>query len=307
MNSADYLIHIIKSFGIHIVFGVVIVLSFNFSPAPKEKPEELEVKAIDAVVIDQSALEQQVQQIQKQKADAKAAEEKRVKDLERRAENAAKKLKRLDKEKSASEKAAADSKRKAKLEKAKADKAKKERLKREKEAKSAEDAANKAKAKKEAQEKALAEAKAKREKEEADRKKKEEEARLEKERQEKLAQEKALQEQLLQEQLAIEQSARRKARGKVVLTEVQKYKALISSKIQQNLIVDETMKGKSCRLNIKLAFSGLVTRVKVLSGEAKICQAAERAVLKAETLPVSKEQDVYQQLRDINLTVEPEF
>jgi colicin import membrane protein len=71
--------------------------------------------------------------------------------------------------------------------------------------------------------------------------------------------------------------------------------------------VDETMKGKSCRLNIKLAFSGLVTRVKVLSGESKICQAAERAVLKAETLPVSKEQDVYQQLRDINLTVEPEF
>jgi colicin import membrane protein len=67
------------------------------------------------------------------------------------------------------------------------------------------------------------------------------------------------------------------------------------------------MKGKSCKLNIKLAFSGLVTRVTKLQGEPNICQAAERAILKAETLPVSKEQDVYQQLRDINLTVEPNF
>jgi colicin import membrane protein len=67
------------------------------------------------------------------------------------------------------------------------------------------------------------------------------------------------------------------------------------------------MKGMSCRLNIKLAFSGLVTNVIILEGQNAICQAAQRAVLKAETLPVSKEQDVFQQLRDINLTVEPEF
>jgi len=50
-----------------------------------------------------------------------------------------------------------------------------------------------------------------------------------------------------------------------------------------------------------------VLKVKVLSGDAYTCSAAERAVLKATTLPVSKEPDVNQQLKDINLTVKPEF
>ena len=89
--------------------------------------------------------------------------------------------------------------------------------------------------------------------------------------------------------------------------ELQKYTALIKQKIQQYLIVDQAMKGKSCRLNIKLASNGLVTKVNVLQGDQILCRAAQNAVYKAETLPVSSEPDVLEQLKDINLTVEPEF
>jgi colicin import membrane protein len=78
-------------------------------------------------------------------------------------------------------------------------------------------------------------------------------------------------------------------------------------KIQQNLLIDDSMKRQSCKLNIKLAFTGFVTSVTVMSGEDKVCKAAERAILKAETLPVSKESDVYQEFKDFNLTVEPKF
>ena len=314
MFVRDYLLHLIKSFGLHTLFIIGLIVSMDFTATPEKTEQEPEVSVIDAVVIDESALTQQIQKIKQEQVNKQAAEEKRVKDLEARAKQAQKQLEKINQDKKSSEKAAAKAKEKAQLEKKKAQQATKERLKREKEAAIAKKQAENIKRKKEAEQKALEKAqkeqkaaqalKEKREREEkqaAERKKKE------LERQAELAKQKQLQEKLLQEQLAQEQSARRKARQKVVMTEVNKFKALITAKIQQNLIVDEAMKGKSCRLNIKLAFSGLVTKVTKLSGEPAICRAAENAVLKAETLPVSKEQDVYQQLRNINLTVEPEF
>ena len=310
MNPA-YFIHIVKSFGLHIFFGVVVVLSFNFS-MPTDKPEKApEVSAIDAVVIDQASLDSQISKIKTEKAKQKALEEQRVKDLEARAAAAKKDIEQLDKQKTASAKAAEEAKRKARAEKAKAEQAKKERQKREEEAKRAKKAAADAKRKKEAEEKAAAEAKRKKEAEEkalkeAERKRKEkaEQERKEKERREREAKEKALQEKLIQEQLAAEQARRNIARQKVVMTEVQKYRALIQSKIQQNLLSDDKMKGKSCRINIKLASSGLVLSVKVLSGDDYTCKAAERAVWKATTLPVSKELDVFEEMKDIILKVE---
>lgn len=312
MNLSNYIVHIAKSFGVHIVFGVVLALSFNFAPVTNKDKEEQPV--IEAVVIDQTALNKQVAEIEKKKRQQKEAEEKRVKDLERRAEQAKQKIAQLDKAKSNSEQAAKEAKKLAQVEKEKAEKAKKERLAREKEAEKAKQAALEAKRKKEAEEKAAAEAKAKKEAEEkalkeaeAERQRKLEQERLEKERKEKEAAERAIQEKLIQEQLAREQAARQKARQKHVLTETQKYQALIKSKIQQNLLVDEKMKGKSCRLNINVAFSGLVTKVTKLSGDTVVCDAAQRAVWKAETLPVSKEPDVFQELKDIIITVEPEL
>ncbi|MFT6529989.1 MAG: colicin import membrane protein [Psychrosphaera sp.] len=320
MQVGEYIIHIIKSFGVHIFFGVILALSFNFT-APEKEPEVPEITAIDAVVIDQASLDKQVNKIKQQKLDAKAAEEKRVKDLEVRAEEAKRNLQKLEKQKTNSERAAADAKKKAAeekkkalAEKRKAENATQERIKREKEADKAQKEALAAKRNKEAQEKAAEDAKKKKEAEqkalkeaEAERIRKEEEAKRKKEQEIQEAKEQAIREKMMQEQLAQEQSARNKIRQKYVLTEKQKYTALIMGRIQQYLIVDDSMKGQSCSLNIKLAFSGLVTSVNIISGDNKVCKAAERAVLKAETLPVSKEPDVYQELKDISLKVEPKL
>ena len=136
---------------------------------------------------------------------------------------------------------------------------------------------------------------------------KDEKALKEAERKRQEAKDKAAQEKLLDEQLQAEQAARQQRRNKQVLSEVQKYQALIKQTIQRNLIVDDAMKGKSCRLNIRLASNGLVTQVTELGGNTILCRAAKAAVFKSDTLPVSKEADVYQQLREINLTVEPEL
>jgi colicin import membrane protein len=113
---------------------------------------------------------------------------------------------------------------------------------------------------------------------------------------------------MLQEQLAAESDARRRARAQQAVTEVQRYTAMISDAITRNLIKDEsTMRGRSCRLNIRLASNGFVTSVSVVNGDRAVCDAAVRAVNRAGTFPMSQDPDVYNQLKDINLTVAPEF
>ena len=104
---------------------------------------------------------------------------------------------------------------------------------------------------------------------------------------------------MLQEQLAAEQAARNEVRQQQVLGEVEKYKALIMARIQQNFLKDED-EGKECRLNIRLGFNGLVTQVKSLGGDTLVCEAAMRAVRMADTLPVSPDRDVFEQLKNIN-------
>ena len=88
---------------------------------------------------------------------------------------------------------------------------------------------------------------------------------------------------------------------------MQKYQALIKQTIQRNLIVDDAMKGQSCRFNIRLASNGLVIQVKELGGDPLVCRAGKAAILKAVELPVSDAPDVYEQLRNINFTFAPEI
>ncbi|GEA10314.1 cell envelope integrity protein TolA [Alteromonas sp. KUL49] len=112
------------------------------------------------------------------------------------------------------------------------------------------------------------------------------------------------QERLMQEQLAQEQAAQRARRQKVVLSEVERYTAMIQQTIKRNLYDDDSYSGKRCRLNIRLATTGFVTNIQILDGDAALCRAAESAVRRAEKLPVSDAADVYEQLKNINLIVE---
>lgn len=139
---------------------------------------------------------------------------------------------------------------------------------------------------------------------ELDKKRKLEEQKAEQERQRKEAQRQAELERQKQEQLAQEQAAQRQRRQQQVLTEVERYQALIKQTIMRYLIEDSDFAGKQCRLNIRLATTGLVTKVTVMSGDGALCRAAQAAVLRPDKLPVSAEADVYEELKNINLTVE---
>lgn len=136
------------------------------------------------------------------------------------------------------------------------------------------------------------------------RKEREAAAKAEAERKKKEAAERAEMERIMQEQLAQERAAQQERRRKVVLSEVERYTALIQQTIKNNLYSDDSYSGKTCRLNIKLATTGFVTSIRVLGGNDALCRAAESAVRRAEKLPVSDAPDVYEQLKDITLKVE---
>jgi colicin import membrane protein len=108
---------------------------------------------------------------------------------------------------------------------------------------------------------------------------------------------------LMQEQIEAEQVAQAKRRNQQVLSEVDKYRARITQTIKRYLIDDGSFGDKTCRLNIRLASTGLVTKVTILQGHEPLCRASRSAVLRPDSLPISDDLDVYEQLKDITLTV----
>jgi colicin import membrane protein len=112
---------------------------------------------------------------------------------------------------------------------------------------------------------------------------------------------------LLASQLEEEAEARRAAKRGQILPEKQRYLALIVAKLQQNWFVDDSMRGKECRINIKLAPDGKVTSTTPLGGDYNLCMSAVRAVENAGNFPMSKDPDVYDALKDITPTLRPEL
>lgn len=292
----DFNSALIKSAALHLAIIVAFVVGGFFKPSKPQvmevilnAPTKAEQKSVEAVSVESKAVEKRINELKKQEADKKAAEAKRIRDLERRAANAKKKREE-------------EARRIAKLER--------ERIRKEKEKKKAEAAAREAKKKQQAEQKKAAEAKKKAE--ELAKKRKAEEERLKKAEAKRkadaeAARQKALAEKLMQEQLAAEAAARSRAKQAQVLSEVEKYTALIIAKIQQNLLLEDSMKGKQCRLNLRLAFNGFVTQVEALNGNRQVCDAAIRAVRRADTLPVSKDKAVFDKLKNINLTIQPDI
>jgi colicin import membrane protein len=72
---------------LHVAVGVVLTVSISFTQ-PFEEDVSLDAPIIDAVVVDQSTLENQVKKIKDEQAAQRQKEEQRVKELERRADDA---------------------------------------------------------------------------------------------------------------------------------------------------------------------------------------------------------------------------
>lgn len=114
-------------------------------------------------------------------------------------------------------------------------------------------------------------------------------------------------EQEIQEQLALEQQEFQKVRQQQMMDEISRYRSLIQATIQRHLIVQEGMRGKSCVVNIRLAEDGFVTQVQRISGDPVVCRQTETAIYKSKRLPISEDPSVYDQMKNINIIVKPEF
>lgn len=296
--SPKYSTPLALSFAIHIVLAVVLLWG-DFSTPPKPTPTAVQMEPIQAVVVEKSKVDAQINKIKKQKAD----DAQKLKDLEnsiaaakKKRINEEKRIKNLERQrkKKEQEKKAADSA--AKKAKAKANAADKLRKQKELEKKQADEAAADAKAKRIKEEQAAKKAEDLRKKKIAERERKEQEAL-----------ERAAQQKLLEQQMAEDMANRQQARRQQMMTEIGRFTALITQTIKRNLITDRsTMEGKSCKLTISLAPSGFVTNVVTGQGDRRVCEAAKTAVYKSGTLPVSKDPEIFREMRTISLTVAPD-
>lgn len=236
----------------------------------------------------------------------RVAKEKERKAEEQRAKKEKERVAKLEAERKAKEQAVKKAEQERLAKEAAIAKAEQERIEREKAAKAAEE---KAKREREAAAKAEKEriAKEKAAKEAA------EKARKEQERLERLERERKEQEAALNDIFAgleTEAEANTSARSSHVASEADRYGAIYTQLIQKNLLLEDSFRGKSCRVNLRLIPTGadaIVGNLSVLDGDSRLCAATKRAVAQVNSFPLPKDPEVVNKVKNINLTVVPEL
>ncbi|EOB3567851.1 cell envelope integrity protein TolA [Vibrio vulnificus] len=283
--------------------------------AAKKEQERLDKLRREAEQLEKNrkAEEEQLRKLKEQQArDAKAAREaeevRKQKEQEKRiAEEKARKEKervaKLEAERKTKEEAIKKAEQERLAKEAAIAKAEQERIAKEKATKEAEEKARREKeAAAKAEQERIAKEKAAKEAAEKARKEKERLERLERERKE---QEAALKD--IFAGLETESSQNSAARSQHVLDEKNRYGAIYTQLIQQRLLKDEYLLGKSCKVNIKLIPTGvdaIVNSVSILEGDTRVCNAAKSAILQVGSFPMPADDAVRQELRNINLTVD---
>ncbi|HAT8527727.1 TPA: cell envelope integrity protein TolA [Vibrio vulnificus] len=283
--------------------------------AAKKEQERLDKLRREAEQLEKNrkAEEDQLRKLKEQQArDAKAAREaeeaRKQKEQEKKvAEEKARKEKervaKLEAERKTKEEAIKKAEQERLAKEAAIAKAEQERIAKEKAAKEAEEKARREKeAAAKAEQERIAKEKAAKEAAEKARKEKERLERLERERKE---QEAALND--IFAGLETESSQNSAARSQHILDEKNRYGAIYTQLIQQRLLKDEYLLGKSCKVNIKLIPTGvdaIVNSVSILEGDTRVCNAAKSAILQVGSFPMPADDAVRQELRNINLTVD---
>ncbi|HDY7978331.1 TPA: cell envelope integrity protein TolA [Vibrio vulnificus] len=260
------------------------------------KAEEEQLRKLKEQQVRDAKAAREAEEVRKQKEQEKRiAEEKALKEKERVA--------KLEAERKTKEEAIKKAEQERLAKEAAIAKAEQERIAKEKAAKEAEEKARREKeAAAKAEQERIAKEKAAKEAAEKARKEKERLERLERERKE---QEAALND--IFAGLETESSQNSAARSQHVLDEKNRYGAIYTQLIQQRLLKDEYLLGKSCKVNIKLIPTGvdaIVNSVSILEGDTRVCNAAKSAILQVGSFPMPADDAVRQELRNINLTVD---
>ncbi|EKE80786.1 cell envelope integrity protein TolA [Idiomarina xiamenensis] len=293
----------LKSLVVHGVIAAVLLVSFEFTPdAPTleisaDNPQPDQQPIVEAVAVDASAVEQQVQKIQQQQRDKEQAEQRRIAELERRAQAARQAREREQREAAELERQQQAAREQAKRE---AEQAKQEAAKLEQQRKEAEQAAKAAAEKRKREEEAARKAEAERKaREEAERKAAEERKRREEEQRRQ-----AEREAQLQKELAEEMAARNQARQQRMQSEKEKYMAIIQRQIMSRLRLSSNDIGKECVVQLNLATSGFVIDVQG-NGDTNLCRSTVTAVNQIGTFPMPDDPEVAALFKNIQLTVAP--
>ncbi|MET1255775.1 cell envelope integrity protein TolA [Aliikangiella maris] len=289
----------------HVGLIALLVVNYKFSKV-ELKQSSAPVTQINVKAINSQRIEQLVKNIKDEKLEQQRKEKKRLEDLKKAEQEAQRKRKEEERKANEARLRQEQAEQKRKEEESKAADLKKKRIAEEQERKRQAEAEKKQKEAAEKKRKAEAEAKRKAE---AERKRKEEErkrkAREEAERKRKEAEEKARQEALereMQAQMEAEAAELQAAHHAQVMNEVDKYITLIQGIIKRNWIEPEQL--GMCKFKIKIAPGGLVIDVNVVEGGTQHCDSGRRAIYKSEPLPLSKDPDVFEQLKSINLTLD---
>ncbi|EHU5005244.1 cell envelope integrity protein TolA [Vibrio vulnificus] len=260
------------------------------------KAEEDQLRKLKEQQLRDAKAAREAEEVRKQKEQEKRiAEEKALKEKERVA--------KLEAERKTKEEAIQKAEQERLAKEAAIAKAEQERIAKDKAAKEAEEKARKEKA---AAEKAEQERIANQKKAQAAKEK----AQKEQERLEQLERERKEREAALNDIFAgleTESSQNSAARSQHVLDEKNRYGAIYTQLIQQRLLKDEYLLGKSCKVNIKLIPTGvdaIVNSVSILEGDTRVCNAAKSAILQVGSFPMPPDDAVRQELRNINLTVD---
>jgi len=110
-------------------------------------------------------------------------------------------------------------------------------------------------------------------------------------------------EEMMQEDELAEEAdeARRAARQGQLLTEKQRYVAMIVERVRQSWFTDDTMNGKECVIELKLASNGFVTSLNVEGGDPGVCNAAVNAINRVGRFPMPEDPELNQQFRELRL------
>ena len=109
-------------------------------------------------------------------------------------------------------------------------------------------------------------------------------------------------EQLLEDELAEEaDEARRAARQGQLLTEKQRYVAMIVERVRQSWFTDDTMNGKECVISLNLASNGFVIDMQVEGGDRGVCDAAVNAINRVGRFPMPEDPDLNAEFRQLKL------
>jgi len=271
---------------LHLVVGVLLILSFEFTPQPKTQIRQ-DVNVVQAVAVDKKQVEIELARLKKVEEDKHKKEKKRLDDLEKKAKNLEKKRKTEEKKlaEAKKEKEQEQKKRKEeqvrlkKLEKEKAE-LKKIREVEEKKIKEAEAKAEKLKAEekarkeKEAEEKIAAEEKRRKEAEEAERKHREKE---------------------LADAVAEEEAAEQAEEDQVLSSRIE---SNITRSIERKFNTVGLANGLECVLRVRLVPGGEVIDVSIesSSGDDIFDRRAVIATQKASPLPIPDDIATFERL-----------